>query len=348
MLPLGGCVHATPLFETLHEERPYLPVYVATRGLGAEVLRHNPYVAGLLITSDVFTDYRGTGKAIRDSLRARALRPAWVITDASNRRSKIALMSVLHVKAPLIGFNLARGLQAVALNIDPAKSMIANNLAIAGALGGTAPHREPRVFVSAGEIDTAHMLLAGVNPQSKPITIFATQPSGGQPTEWRDACWTEMLRHVTSKGFLPVFVGVASQAAAIERIRAGAGPVTASLAGRTDVPVLAAVLALSDVCISIDTGTLHVARAARVPLVALAPTYQDPVEWLPLGVPTARVLRGQGTTPAGPEYRLDEIEAGDVMAAFDDLVQLYPPRPQSRDARLHAMTSSIDHLAAAS
>ena len=109
------------------------------------------------------------------------------------------------------------------------------------------------------------------------------------------------------------------------------------------MPTLAAVLALADLCISIDTGTLHVARAARVPCVALAPTFQSPVEWLPLGVPTARVLRGEHTAPAPAHYRLDEIEAPEVGAATDELLAIYPPSESSRAARIAAMTTGVNH-----
>ncbi len=343
MLPLGACVHATPLFESLHESLPELPVYVATRGIGAEVLRYNPSLAGLLVTGDVFRDLRGVGKALRSLLRARGLRPAWIVTDASNRRSKMAIIGAVYLKAPLIGFNLATALQTITLEIDPGKSMIANNLAIAGALGGATAHREPTVCVSTKQVEDARNLLKRINPDSQPIVIVSTQPSGGQPTEWRDACWQQVLQHVTSRGMLPVFVGIASQSKAIDRIRGSA--VSVSLAGHTDVPTLAAVLALSDVCISIDTGTLHVARAARVPLVALAPTFQDPVEWLPLDLPHARVVRGKGTAPVGPDYHLDEIEAAHVIIAFDELLEQFSPREESREERLRALISSVDHLA---
>ena len=42
MLPLGCCVHLTPVFEAIKAERPEVVIAVATRGLGAELLRHSP------------------------------------------------------------------------------------------------------------------------------------------------------------------------------------------------------------------------------------------------------------------------------------------------------------------
>jgi ADP-heptose:LPS heptosyltransferase len=345
MLPLGGCVHATPLFGVLHDEMPEYPVYVATRGLGIEVLRHNANIAGLLEIPDVFGSLRGAGGTLSRSLRRQGLRPAWVVLDASNPRTQIALLGLFFARAPLIGFSLAGGLQKIALQRNPALSMIQENLSIAKALGLKAEHREPDVFVGMDEVERARALLQGINPGQKPMVIFSTQPSGGQPTEWHADRWSAVLAAVAERGLLPVFVGTANQSAAIDRLRSLTPSVASeSLAGKTDVPTLAAVLALADLCMSIDTGTLHVARAARVPCIALAPTFQSPIEWLPLGVPTARVLRGEHTAPAPPGYRLDEIEVPQVIAAMDELLGLYPPSAGSRKARAAAMTTNVNHL----
>ena len=344
MLPLGGCVHATPLLQVLHEEMPQYPVYVATRGLGIEVLRHNPNVAGLIQIPDVFEDLSAAGKALSWSLRSEGLQPAWVILDASNPRTKIALMGLFYTRASLIGFSLGSSLQKIALQRDPALSMIEENLSIAKALGLKAEHREPRVFVNGDAADRARALLDGMNPQGKPVVICSTQPSGGQPTSWLVDRWSAVLSALAERGLLPIFVGNASQSGAIDRLRASARNIaTESLAGKTDVTTLAAVLAQADLCISIDTGTLHVARAVRVPCIALAPTFQSPVEWMPLDVPTARVLRGEGTAPAPAQYHLDEIEVDEVICAVDELLGLYPPSARSRASRVAAITTDLAH-----
>jgi ADP-heptose:LPS heptosyltransferase len=345
MLPLGGCVHATPLFGVLHDEMPQYPIYVATRGLGIEVLRHNPNIAGLIELPDVFASLPVAGSALSRNLRKQELRPEWVVLDASNPRTRIALLGLFFAKAPLIGFSLAGGLQKIALQRNASLSILQENLSIAKALGLQAEHREPELFVGAEEVERARALLRQVNPAKKPVIIFSTQSSGGQPTEWHADRWSAVLTAVAERGLLPVFVGTASQSVAIDRLRSLALDVTVeSLAGETDVPTLAAVLAMSDLCISIDTGTLHVARAAGVPCIALAPTFQSPNEWLPLGVPTARVLRGAHTAPAPANYQLDEIEVFQVIAALDELLSLYPPREGSRAARAAAMTTDVDHV----
>ena len=116
-----------------------------------------------------------------------------------------------------------------------------------------------------------------------------------------------------------------------------------SLTGRTSVPELAALLALSDAAVSLDTGTMHVGRAVGVPIVVIGPSWQKPIEWLPLDLPQARILRGADRPDVPPNYKLDEVQAAAVIEALTDLLKTYPPGPAPRAERLQASTSEIDH-----
>lgn len=345
LLPLGGCVHATPMYAALRRSLPHLPVYVVTRGLGAQVLRHNPDIAGILETPDAFTSLHAAGRSLARQLREHKLVPAWIVTDATNRRSSLALLGALYVHAPLVGYNLAASLQTVSLALDKSESMLANNLAIAAAIGAGAQHIEPRIFFSTADANDARSLLRSINPDGLPIAIFSTQSSGGQPSQWHEDRFQAVIAAIAERGLLPVCVGTADQSSAIDALRSAVDVATASLAGKTDISTLAAVLALSDLCISIDTGTMHLARAVGVPLVVLAPTYQPAIEWLPLDLPQARVLRGGGTAPVPPTYRLDEVHVPAVLAAVEDLLTAFPPSAASREARVAALTNSVTHQA---
>ncbi|MHB1960032.1 MAG: glycosyltransferase family 9 protein [Acidobacteriaceae bacterium] len=70
-----------------------------------------------------------------------------------------------------------------------------------------------------------------------------------------------------------------------------------SLARKTAVATLAALLAQCDLIVSLDTGTFHVARAVGLPSVVIAPAWQSPLEWLPVASERYRVLR----RPASPK-----------------------------------------------
>jgi ADP-heptose:LPS heptosyltransferase len=174
-----------------------------------------------------------------------------------------------------------------------------------------------------------------------------TQISGGQRTGWHIERFVQVIRAAAlERHCAVVFVGTLAEAHAIDAIREAAGDIGTSFAGKTTVSQLAAVLALSDFAVTLDTGTMHVGRAAGLPMVVLGPSWQKPLEWMPLGVENVRILRGEDRPDIPEGYQLDEISAESVLAALDELMQLYPADSNLREARLRAGLSAIDHVAA--
>jgi ADP-heptose:LPS heptosyltransferase len=172
---------------------------------------------------------------------------------------------------------------------------------------------------------------------------MVTQNSGGQSTGWHIERFAEVIRHAhDTLGCAIVYAGTASDFYAIDQIRRATGEIGTSLAGQTSVTELAALLALSDAVVSLDTGTMHVGRAVGVPMVVIGPSWQRPTEWLPLGQSHIRILRGPDRTDIPTGYRLDEVQAADVISALEGLLTTYPPNPTSRAHRLQAATSTTD------
>jgi ADP-heptose:LPS heptosyltransferase len=347
MLPLGSCVHLTPFFEALKHCRSDVSITVATRGLGLQVLRHSPYVDRLIETPDPLTDLKAAVLFLRGCLRRLKLEPDCVLTGASDQRTRIALLGLLGSGGWRGGYTLRPTLYQRPLDYDRSVSLIANNLRLAGIFGCVPERTEPGVFFSHENAEAALALLREVNPDGRPAVVMVTQNSGGQATGWHTERFVEVIRHAAEGlGCAVVYVGTSGDAAAIEVIRKAAGGIGTSIAGRTSVTELAAVLAMSDAMVTLDTGTMHVGRAVKTPMVVLGPSWQRPIEWLPLEVANVRILRGvdRDTVPEG--YRLDEISAENVIAALDDLLRVYPASGRARADRAEQSLSSIDHLAA--
>src|SRR6185312_13193717 len=221
-MPLGCCVHGTPIYAAIKQANPDITIIVATRGTGLATLQHDPHVDHLIDTPDPMASFAGlwkTVQTIRKQLRANGWQPDAVLQDASNRRGKYALFAML---------------------------------------------RE-------------------ANPKGLPVTAFVMQGSGGQRTGWHDDRFVEVIQHMGGLGHMAVFLGTASDAPNIERIWGLSNFTGYSFAGQTSIPVLAALLCLSDLAITVDTGTMHVARAVDLPMIVLGPSWQKPLEWLPLG-----------------------------------------------------------------
>ncbi len=343
--PLGCCIHGTPLVDALAASAPGVRVVVATRGSGAATLLHHPRVHQLIETeNDPLASTRAlwsTAAALRKQLVALGLRPDVVVQDASSRRGTWALFAALLRLAPTVGFADARALYDQHLPYDPHHSLIENNLRLAAALGGPAVHREPKVFFSADDLQHARELLQAA-PKTRTGRIgFVLQGSGGQRTGWHDERFAEVVRFFEANHYETVFFGTMADAHGIERVRTLAQAHGRSLAGLTSIAQAAAALCLCDLLITVDTGTMHLGRAVGVPMVVLGPSWQRPLEWLPLDVKNVRILRGPDQETVPENYHLDEIEVSDVLAAATALLQSFPPAAPTQETRVHNRLSAM-------
>jgi ADP-heptose:LPS heptosyltransferase len=347
MLPLGACVHLTPFFEALKKCREDVEITVATRGLGLEVLRHSPYIDRLIETPDPLTDLKAAVSGLRTDLRRLRVEPDCVLTGATDKRTRIALLALFGASGWRGGYTLRPKLYQRPLTYDRDVSLIENNLRLTKLLGCSGEFHEPRVFFTPQDLEAARELLREANPDRRPLLTLVTQNSGGQSTGWYTDRFVQVIRYATDRlGCAVVNVGTSSDAAAIEAIRNAAGGAGVSVVGRTSVTELAALLAMSDAMVTLDTGTMHVGRAVKTPMVVLGPSWQRPIEWMPLRVANARILRGKDRSSVPENYRLDEISAESVTGALDDLLRAYPMSTEMREWRVKQSLSSVDHLSA--
>ena len=343
-MPLGCCVHGTPIYAAIKQAHPGITLIVATRGLGLATLQHDPHIDHLIETADPMASRAAAWRVaqqLRGELRARHLKPDLILQDAANRAGTYALFALFLRLAPTAGFADAPALYDTHLPYNAALSLLDNNLRLPYA---DPNHREPAVYFTSNDLTAARLLLAEANPSNKPITAFVLQGSGAQQTAWHNDRFAAVIAHADSLGHQTIFLGTTPDAPTIARIRALANSSGASLAGRTTIPQLAAILTLCDLLVSVDTGTMHVGRAAGLPMAVLAPTWQATIEWLPLNLPHVRILRGPdhfieyGHVP--PNYRLDEIHPPEVNQAITDLLTTYPPSPEAREQRAQRLLST--------
>ena len=116
------------------------------------------------------------------------------------------------------------------------------------------------------------------------------------------------------------------------------------VAGRTDLPTLAAVLAGAEAVVVGNTGPAHLAAAVGTPVVSLFSPVVPADRWAPYGVP-AVLLGDQGAACAGTRARecpvaghpcLTGVAPGQVVAAVDALVPAPSATGPSRPAPVGA------------
>lgn len=332
--PLGSIVHATPLYAAIKRVLPRAHISVAASPAAAAVLTLNPSIDELEVIPDPIRKFSPALRAVRELVSTMPSGPRAILTTVGDQRTRIACLSLLVDRAFRAGYTLAPETYDIALRFDPLRGQIESNLDILRRLGHEVPFCEPRVFFSPEDADATGSMLNG-HDDVAPRIAFVTQNSGGQRNQWSQDRFSHsigQLFHVS--GAIPVFVGTSADVPAIESLRRTLPNWGISVAGKTTVPQLAAVLAQCDLVVSLDTGAFHVARAVELPGVVIAPAWQDAREWLPIGNPRYAILQGAAVPTTGPDYCMAEISVEQVTKAALDLLEKCPPAQESRSARL--------------
>lgn len=345
VLPLGSCLHMTPVYEGIKRSRPNARITVATRGVALLILRRSPFVDHLIETPDPFKNLAATIMVLRSELRHRGIAPDCVLTGAPDQRTKIALVAAMVCAGWRGGFTVSEELYQRPLRYEYNESQIQNNLRLVTLLGDGVDGIEPRLLYSGSEAMAAKEALRPIWDVNQPVLVVVSRNSGGQKTGWNNKKWVTVLQYAHNiLGYALVYVGTADEVRAVDLLRQEVGGMHLSLAGKTSIGVLAAVLALSDMVLTIDTGTMHVGRSVRVPMIVLAPSWQRAWEWLPLGHKQVRVLRGPDRKEVPSDYQLDEISSAMVEAALTELTEWYPSSAEAREERLNRGLSDRDLL----
>jgi ADP-heptose:LPS heptosyltransferase len=326
---LGEVIHATPLVAALKDAVSGCRIVVAASGMAVEIFRDNTNVEAVVKTPSPLKDVWGAAAELRrlNPLRGETFA---TITSTGNERTRVALQAVLGGATNRVGFTVTPALYRAALEFDSERSQIANNLRVVGALGHelASGAYEPQVFFSEQESEFARRTLheAGVL-EGQPVAVLVTQTSVTQWKSWRAERFRAAAEFLHERyGAHVLFVGTAAEAAAIDAIREGLSFRTTSVAGKTSLTELTALLRLCAVGLALDTGTMHLGRAVGLPMVIVAPAWSPPVEWLPLGNPRFRILKNLDMPVATPEYVIDEVSVDEVTEALADLLKRYPKR----------------------
>jgi ADP-heptose:LPS heptosyltransferase len=336
---LGSAIHGTPVFEAIKRQANGIRIGVACSGVTHETLGHNPCIDEVFVTRHPLKNFLG---ALLDfhKLRRRLRDFDVIVTDASNSRTKIVLLGLVPGGGERVGFTLAPELYSRVLQYRTEISLIENNLRILPALGLKQVHVEPRIGFSASDLIEARELLGlGERADRRPIVALVTQTSGGHRKAWRGERFAELADSlVASSSCRIVFVGTAGEVAGVERIRERMKSGSVSLAGRTNLTQLAALLSICDLTVTLDTGPLHVARAVGLPGVVIAPGWLPPVEWLPLDNDRFAILIGAdprvGDASAEPPQYIDDVEVAKVIEAAHQMLQKFPPSELAREWRV--------------
>jgi ADP-heptose:LPS heptosyltransferase len=359
---LGSVLNATPVYEALRKAIPDAFIAVAAAGFSYDILKVNPYIDEVYQTPNPVNEYARTMAYFLGHMRRWRRRFDCVVTDSFNDHAKLTLLQIASGVPLRLGYShRANWVHAPLFHpsdsaIRSQFSVIQNNLRILDALGRHSDPIEPSIFFSRAEAAAAEKLVRAEGvPEEGPLVVVVPQGSGGQPHIWFDDRFVATLNRIYQRHRARlVFVGGPREMERIEAIRPHLRAPSFSLAGKTSIPQLAAVLCQADLILTMDTGVLHVARAVQLPMVILTSASQTPTEWLPANMERYIVLRRDyvpcalcwKSTCATREC-MQEITVDDVCEAVKTQLDRFPPTPAARQERLaHALARDADAAAA--
>ena len=285
---LGDSLLTLPLLRRLKEILPGASVTVLTLAKTADIFRGTAWVDEVLLD-----DKRGVHGglmgpwAIARELRARGFDLA-VIPHRSFRSALIARLAEIPRR---IGFDSSAGsvLLTDAVPFSWLMHDLERNLSLALPLGaGAAPSAGESRYVAPPKMSVklaAILAGAGVRPDA---ALAGVHPGSAWATKrWLPERFAELCVRLKADGFTPVLVGGPDDRALGEGIARECGAL--DLVGKTDLEDLKALMGRLSVFVTNDSGPMHLAAAAGVPVVAIFGATTRELGFFPYG-PGHRVV----------------------------------------------------------
>jgi len=141
------------------------------------------------------------------------------------------------------------------------------------------------------------------------VLLIPSCAAGREYKRWQPLNYAKLATYLAQKNIVSVAVGTQADASIIASIRARSTYVI-DLAGKTDLPQLAALMRRALGVVGNDTGPTHLAAALGAPTLALMSDRVDPVWSAPKG-PRAKWLQGKP---------IDALSADEVLLALQGMI----------------------------
>jgi heptosyltransferase-3 len=180
----------------------------------------------------------------------------------------------------------------------------------------------PEVRPTEKEIAAAQRLLfeAGIN---SPFVVLHPG-SGGSAHTWPADRFLHLADRLSKEELQVVFTGSDQEGDRVKALAERSGLRVNTLAGRTDLRTLAAVLSLAATAVANSTGPLHLAAAVGTRVVGLYPSkaVMSPVRWGPLG-DGHRVIQPHDRRCSCPSRQCRCMESISVEQVAREVQQVY-------------------------
>jgi len=263
---LGDTLMVTPLLRALHSRNPNAEIDLVVSSLAAPLLELNTHIKNLFSLRrrnwPLVLSPEKLGLIRR--LRARNYDVAILLESASRYRTLVEQARPRRI------------LSFAEAPFDAGQHAIVNNMRVAGIRPGSAADLDMELPVSTDDLAAAERMLFDL-PQPRVGMHTGWGPLGRKEQQetrlrgWSHSNFVQLIRQVLDRfGGSVLLTGAPQDAEGAQSIcRSIASPRLRSIAGRTRIRELAAVIQKLDLLVSVDSGPCHMAAALGTPLVVL-------------------------------------------------------------------------------
>ena len=287
---LGDVILATPVFRALRRRFPRARITALCREYTAPVLNDNPHIDEVISVPD---ESRESCNSLVDAFKRQCELPPFDIAIVLYP-SEFAVSLVFQLKIPVRIGTAGRWRswkfthRVRHSRRENRKSEAAYNLDLLAPLGITSDDTAPEVVVTERGMERAGALIDEHEIGDRFVILHSG--SGGSALDWPLERFFELAGALAESGDCDVvFTGSTEEGRHIENRRAGrfarfaGGSKVVSMAGKTDIPTLAALVSQARALVANSTGPLHLAAAVGTPTVGVFPPSKtmSPVRWAP-------------------------------------------------------------------
>jgi predicted lipopolysaccharide heptosyltransferase III len=323
---LGDVLLATPTLHALKTTYPAARLTALVNPGTEEILRANPDVDEI-ITLDRGSILEQARFVVQ--IRRRCFDTVVDLTDGD----RAAFLSWISGAGVRVGFNAEQRwtgrCYTTVVSGEAGAHRIERDLAALGPFGVNTAHRVPRIWTTPEDDARVERLILDLGiPTDRSLAVI--QPGARY---WFKAWPPERFAELADRlndgfGYQVVVAGSPHEASLAQAVVDRAKGRLVSIAGRSDVRALAALLKRSALFVGNDTGAMHIAAAMGTPVVGLfGPS--NPAEWGPRGSPSEVIYKGldcricfHPTCRRGEENCMKLITVEEVMAACRRLLTI--------------------------
>jgi len=329
---IGDQVLTTPLLRELRRLHPSARIVAVTTKAGAELFAPLPWLDAIRVHRK-----RPSLPALVQAVRlGRSLAAErFDVAVVAHRSHRSALIARLAAPLRRIGFAEASGRWCYTERVPYERRRHATEryLALADPLGGAArdADRVPRLTLTRRAVQRTDALLRSARVErGQPLLCLA--PGSVWPTKrWGAGGFASVARAAKERGLRPLLLGSSADAELCAEVAALAGEDTVTLAGRTRVDELVALLARAVALVGNDSGPAHIAAAVGTPTVTVFGATVPALGYAPLGS-AGRIVEnvalgcrpcgrhGGRACPLGHFRCMVEIPPARVLRALDELL----------------------------